>query len=137
MSATPTLRTAEQVIAVVKQLPPAELRKFARRFTEWQQGSKETALVQATKAHLPSADERRFKRLMAKSERGTLTSKEIEEYRSLARQAEQLDVKRAGALVELARQRGKPVRIVMQEIGWESGENGASSDTSRRAATRT
>ena len=105
MSATPTLRTAEQVIAVVKQLSPAELRKFARRFTEWRQGSKETALVQATKARLSSADERRFKRLTAKSEQGTLTCKELEEYRSLARQAEQLDVKRTEALVELARQR--------------------------------
>lgn len=94
----------------------------------------EATLIRATKKRLPAADERRLKWLIAKSERGTLTPKELEEYRSLVQQAEQLNVKRVEALAELVRRRGKPARVIMQEIGWKSGEESASSHPARRAA---
>lgn len=134
----PAQMTVEHLMAAVKQLSPAELREFKRRFTQWQeqdskQADEEAALIQATKARLPAADERRFKRLIAKSERGTLTPKELEEYRSLAQQAERLNVTRVEALAELVRRRGKPVRVIMREIGWEGGDEGASSHPARRA----
>ena len=125
----PTRSTIERLMAAVKGLPPAELREFKRQFAKWQQNGKEVdeeaALIQATKKRLPAADERRLKRLIAKSERGTLTPRELEEYRSLVQQAEQLNVKRVEALAELVRRRGKPARVIMQEVGWKSGEKGA------------
>ena len=133
----------EHLIAAVKQLSPAELNEFSQQFSVWlkkcdrKQKDREAVLIRATKTRLPAAEERRFKRLIGKSERGTLTSKELETYRSLARQAERINVKRVEALVELARIRGKPARIVMQEIGWESGEDDASSCSPHRAATGT
>jgi hypothetical protein len=126
----PVQLTVEQLINAVKQLSPAEWREFQRQLTKWRkqngkQEKTEAALIQATQARLPIADERRFKRLIAKSERGTLTAKELEQYRALAQQAERLNVTRLEALAELVKRRGKPAQIVMQEIGWESGESGA------------
>jgi hypothetical protein len=126
----PAQSTIEHLMAAVKQFSSAELREFKRQFAEWQQknGTQEdedAALIQATKARLPATDERRLKRLIAKSERGTLTPKEVEQYRALAQHAERLTVKRVEALTELAQRWGKPVDVVMKEIGWESGEGGA------------
>lgn len=114
--------SVEQLIAAVKQLSPAELSEFTAQFAEWQkqngqQEKEEAALIRTTKVRLPATDERRLKRLIAKSEHGTLTPKELEIYRSLAQQAERLNVTRLEALAELVRRRGKPARIVMQEIG--------------------
>jgi hypothetical protein len=129
--------TAAHAITVVKRLPPSELHKFKRQFLEWQKQNREEAmLLQAAQARLPATTERRLKQLIAKSERGTLTPKELEEYRDLGKQTEQLNVKRVEALAELAKRRKKPVRVIMNEIGWESGENGASSHPSRRTAAR-
>lgn len=135
----PVQLTVEDLMIVVKQLPPAELRKFKRQFAEWQKKNgvrinAETALIQTTKARLPLAADRRLKRLIAKSERGTLIPKELEEYRSLVQQAEQLNGQRVEALVELVRRRGKPVRVVMQEIGWKGGDDGAPNRPARRTA---
>jgi hypothetical protein len=120
----------ERLIAAVKQLSPAELREFTRQLAErreqnGKQASEETALIQATKARLPAAEERRLKRLIAKSERGTLAPKEVDEYRVLVQRAEQLDVTRVEALAELVRRWGKPARIIMKEIAWKSGADGA------------
>jgi hypothetical protein len=121
---------AERLMTAVKQLTPAELREFTRQFAEWReqnggQENEEAVLIQATKAHLPAAEERRLKRLIAKSECGTLTPKEIDEYRVLVQRAERLDVTRVEALAELVRRWGKPARVIMKEIGWKSGTDGA------------
>jgi hypothetical protein len=122
--------TVEHLLAAVKQLSPTEFRVFAQQFAKLQeqnekQVGEEVALIQATKVRFKAVDERRFKRLIAKSEHGTLTPKELEEYRALAQQAEQLNVIRVSALAELVQRRGKPVRVVMQEIGWEGGDDSA------------
>lgn len=121
---------AERLMTAVKQLTPAELREFTRQFAEWREqngkrASEEEALIQATKAHLPAAEERRLKRLLAKSERGTLTPKEVDEYRTLVQRVERLNVTRVEALAELVRRQGKPARVIMKEIGWKSGADGA------------
>ena len=125
----PAQLTVEHLMAAIKQLSPAELREFAQHFAAWQekngvQADEEAQLIQATKTRLPAAEERRLKRLIAKSERGTLSPKESDEYRVLAQRAEQLGVKRTEALAEIVRRWGKPVKVVMAEIGWESGEDG-------------
>jgi hypothetical protein len=126
----PAQLSIEHLLAAIKQLSPAELREFKRRFEEWQaqngqQGEAETELIRATKARLPAADERRLKRLIAKSERSTLTATELTEYRALTERAERIDAMRVKALAELVRQRGKPAHFVKQEIGWKGGDDGA------------
>ena len=125
----PAHLTVEHLMAAVKQLSPTGLREFTQQFTAWQekngtQADEDVVLIQATKARLPVADERRLKRLIAKSERETLTPKELDEYRVLAQRAEQLNVTRVEALAELVRRQGKPMHMVMAEIGWESGADG-------------
>jgi hypothetical protein len=125
----PAQLTVEHLMAAVKQLSPTELREFTQQFTAWQekngtQADEDVVLIQTTKARLPIADERRLKRLIAKSERGTLTPKELDEYGVLAQRAEQLNVTRVEALAELVRRQGKPMHMVMAEIGWESGADG-------------
>jgi hypothetical protein len=132
--------TVPQLMRTVKELAPAELSEFKRRFARWQeqnggQDEEQTALVQACQARLRAAHERRLKRLIAKSERGTLGADELEDYRSLVRQAERLDAARLAALTELARRWGKPVHVVMATIGWEGGEDETESHPARRAKT--
>jgi hypothetical protein len=130
----PAQLTVKHLMAAVQQLSPAELYEFTLQFTTWQkrksqntnspQTDEEKALMQIARAHLPATDMRRLKQLMAKSERGTLTPKELDEYRALAQRAEQLNVTRVEALAELVRRQGQPVHIVMEAIGWKSGEDG-------------
>jgi len=121
--------TAEGLLAAVKRLPPDQVRKLAQQFVEWHERNgkpdqEEAALIEATRARLPAADDRRLRRLGRKTERETLTPKELADYQALAQRAEEIDVVRAQALAELVRRRGKPVRVVMEEIGWKSGSDG-------------
>jgi hypothetical protein len=137
----------EHLLSAVKQLSPDELREFTRKFDEWQNqpgkrekpnetsnqrsqveaeqrapfiGAKaEAVLIKATKERLPAVDEQRLKQLCQKSEHGTLTETDLEEYRTLAQQAEELDFRRTEALVKLVKLKGKSVYAVMKEIGWE------------------
>jgi hypothetical protein len=62
--------------------------------------------------------------LSAKGQRGTLTPKELQHYRKLAQQAEQLDGARTAALAELVRRWGKPASVVMEAIGWKGYKDG-------------
>ena len=112
----PAQLDVEHLMMAVKKLSPSELSKFKRQFVEWQKGNgghavAEAALIKEAKARMPITSERRLKSLIAKSERGTLTPKELVEYRTLAQQAERLDVQRVEALAELVRRRGKCTRV--------------------------
>jgi hypothetical protein len=85
--------------------------------------NEDAPLVEACTARLAPAEERQLKKLIAKSERGTLSAKELELYRTLVRRAEILDGTRLAALTELARRWDKPVRAVMDIVGWEDGKD--------------
>jgi hypothetical protein len=130
--------TIDQLITAVKRLPPTQLHVFTRRLSAWQVKSRkedeETGLIATAQARLPATVERRFRRLAGKSERGLLSAKELEEYRVLAQQAEQLNAQRVEALAKLARRWGKPVRVVMREIGGREGEDDAASRSPRRSS---
>ena len=120
--------TVPQLMTTVRRLSPAELREFKRRFADWQeqnggQADEDVALVRACQARLSANDERRLKKLIAKSERATLSSRDLADYRLLVRRAERLDTTRLAALTQLARRWDKPVRAVMDTIGWEGGED--------------
>jgi hypothetical protein len=124
----------------VKQLPPAKLHLFSRRLSVWRAKSEkatdeEATLITATHSRLPATAERRLKRLAEKSEQGLLKAPELEEYRELARQAEQLNAQRVAALAKLAHRWEKPIHVVRREIGRREGENGAASHSTRRSST--
>lgn len=132
MSATqiPTPFTAEHVIAVVKQLPPSELRKFSRKFITWQQqedqaANDEARLVTQIKenSRLPVADQQRFNRLRRKRQTETLTKGEETELQALWQRVERMDATRLAALHELAKRRGKTVKTLMRELGIENRRN--------------
>ena len=115
-----------RLMATVRQLTPAELREFKRRFADWQQASgEEAALVDVCRSRLPAADERRLNTLISKSERDALRPPELQEYRRLVRRAEKLDATRLAALTQLASRWGQPVPHVMQIVGWEGGDEEA------------
>jgi hypothetical protein len=133
-----TASTVPQLMRTVKQLSPAELREFQRSFSQWQQENggreeEEATLIQVCKARLPAADESRLNKLIAKSERGTLTPKELAAYRTLVSRAERLDTTRLAALALLARRWHRPVRLIMETIGWEGGKDDVASDPARAA----
>jgi hypothetical protein len=63
----PAQLTVEHLMAAVKQLSPAELREFKRRFTQWQeqdskQADEEAVLLACIEdnSRLPAAKQRRF-----------------------------------------------------------------------------
>src|ERR1700704_4305273 len=116
--------TVEHLIAALKQLSPAELRKFKRQFTKWQKqnGSatnEETALLARIEenSRLPAAEQRRFNRLRRQRQAETLAKAEETELQALWRRVEQMNAVRLEALARLAQQRGTNVRALMRELG--------------------
>ena len=103
-----------ELFDAVTRLSPDEIDQFSLRFAEWQARRK-----------LPVADVKRLAELTRKSEVENLSNEERDEYRKLSRNAERLDVVRVQALAELVHRQGEPVEKVMQEIGWESGNDGS------------
>ncbi len=119
-----------QLLEGIKQLAPAERRELQRQFLAWQAENgglvqNDDELRQAARARLPVAAERRLRRLIRKSEQGTLTPKELAEYRTLAQRAEQLNAERAEALAELTRRRGQPAHRVRKQTAAEGAADGA------------
>jgi hypothetical protein len=118
----------DNLLDAVRQLAPNELDDFAFRFADWQQDAADDGLlIQAASRRLSTTDDARLRTLIAKSEQGCLTDREQAEYRDLAQRAERLNVHRVRALAELARRRGKPLQVVMKEIGWEGDVHGVQS----------
>ena len=122
--------SVDQLLEAVERLSPAERREFHHRLTVRQgenggSSPDEETLLRAALARLPAAAERRLRRLIARSEQGRLTPKELTDYQSLAREAQQIDAARADALADLARRRGQSVRAVKAAVEREGRANGA------------
>ena len=120
--------TVEDLLSVVKQLPPAELREFTQQFSEWQKqngGEDEAALVTLIQEHslLPLTEQERYEELRRKCESTTLTEHELAEYQSLLQQLETRNVKRIEALSALAQRRGTTLRGIMTELGLKGGNH--------------
>ncbi len=120
--------TVEDLLSVVKQLPPAELREFTQQFSEWQKqngGEDEAALVTLIQEHslLPLTEQERYEELRRKCESTTLTEHELAEYQSLLQQLETRNVKRIEALSALAQRRGTTLRGIMTELGLKGGND--------------
>ena len=85
--------TNSQRLVVVKQFPPAELRKFTQQFSEWQKQNgeeEEAALVTLIQEYsfLPLAEQERYEELRHKCELTTLTEHELAEDQLLLQQLE-------------------------------------------------
>jgi len=138
----PTLQsdklTIEQLLLAVKQLSPAELRKFTGQFLAWQVQNRahvsqreiprveeEAALLAYIEenSRLPATEQQRYEQLRRKCEHRTLTEHELAEYQSLLQQLEVRNVKRLEALIALARRRGTTLRGIMAELGLKGWNN--------------
>lgn len=126
MASVPT--QVDSLLQSVQRLPTAQRREFTRRLMAAGRGNgsrparaepTDQSLIETTKLRLTPRDAARIKRLSAKSEQGTLTERDRREYLRLAAKAERLSVVRVQALAELARRRGKSLRALMLEVGWE------------------
>ena len=126
---SPSQSSIEHLLEEVKQLSPAELREFARQFTEWQERScaqeEETSLLACIEenSRLPDTEQQRYELLRRKCERRTLTESELAEYQSLLQQLETRNVKRVEALIALAELRGMSLRDLMAQFGFEREGN--------------
>jgi hypothetical protein len=119
--------TVPDLLAAVKQLPPAELREFQRQFTAWsgQNGEGEAELLATIRANsgLPAPEQRGFNRLRRKRQAGTLTASEAKRLQELWSRVEQMNAVRLEALGELARRRGTDVRTLMRQLGLPENNN--------------
>ena len=120
----PVQLTVEHLMAVVKQLSPAELHEFMQQLAAWQQhngrqAEEEVALLACIKesSSLPTAEQRRFDRLRRKRQAGTLTKPEAAQLQALWQRVEQMNVTRLQALTDLAQRRGTDVKTCMRELG--------------------
>jgi hypothetical protein len=120
----PVELTVEHLMAVVKQLSPAELHEFMQQLAAWQQyngqqAEEEAALLARIKesSSLPTAEQRRFDRLRRKRQAGTLTKPEAAQLQALWQHVEQMNVTRLQALTALAQRRGTDVKTCMHELG--------------------
>jgi hypothetical protein len=120
----PAHLTVEHLMVAIKQLSPAELRKFAQHFAAWQkknstQVDEEAALLATIKenSRLPTIKQRRYELLRRKCEHRTLTEPEFTDYQGLLQQLESRNVRRVEALIALAQRRGTTLQGIMTELG--------------------
>jgi hypothetical protein len=138
MATTPTRSpwTADDLLAAVRQLPPAELREFQQQFAAWSEGNHEADRIAFAKGDeetllavihenstLPGAKQRRFNRLRRKQQTGTLSTLEQQTLQSLWRDVEQMNIVRLEALGQLARRRRIDVRTLMRDLGLTENSN--------------
>jgi hypothetical protein len=121
----PTLeRNGEQLLQAVKQMPRAEFEDFIEK--AWAEraaprsatlSSPETKLIRRINLALPARLRTRLARLIGRRRKGTLTAGEHQQLLELTHEAESRDADRAAALVELAKLRRVPVRVLMKQLG--------------------
>lgn len=116
--------TPEDLVQAASGLAPGELEQLVRQLlalrAERQSprlSDEETQLLGTiNQAPSPAARERR-RQLAARLRSQELTLSEQEELLRLTDESEQLDARRAEALARLAALRGKPLAVVMDELG--------------------
>ena len=81
---------------------------------------RESHLIQRINRGLPSDVRERFAFLTNRQKKGRLTHTEHQELLRLTHEAESQDADRAAALVELAKIRHVPVRVLMKQMGIET-----------------
>jgi hypothetical protein len=122
--------TLDDLIAAVETLPTPELTHFVRRIIAIQArrgipilvDEDEQALLEIIASqYLPQAVQERLDLLRDRSREDILTPAEQAELLNLVQQVEQQDLTRTKALIDLAHKRGVSLRILMDELGLETG----------------
>jgi hypothetical protein len=126
----PTIEVnAKNLLDAVKQLAPEEFdalidQAFSARSrtTKTRLSAEETKLIQRINLGLAPELSKRYTHLIGRRKRGRLTAKEHQELLQLVHEAESRDADRAAALLELAKFRRLPVRILMKQMGIQPPE---------------
>jgi len=121
----PTLEAkGKELLEVVKQMPPEEFDAFIEqavslrpRPTSATLSGEATKLIKQINRGLPEGLSGRYAQLAARRKKGRLTAPELDELLELTHQVESRDAERAAALLELAKLRGMPLRLLMKQMG--------------------
>jgi hypothetical protein len=121
----PTIEISGQnLLDAVKQLAPEEFDAFIERAFSLRSKPKpstlstqETELISRINRGLSEELSKRYGRLRQRLKKKLLTADEHQELLELTREAESRDADRAAALLELAKMRNVPVRILMKQMG--------------------
>jgi hypothetical protein len=123
----PTIEISPQnLLEAVKQMAPKEFDAFIERALSLRAPSKpstlsarETKLISRINRGMPEKLSKRCGQLTQRLKKEILTADEHLELLELTREAENRDADRAAALLELAKLRRVPLRILMKQMGIE------------------
>src|SRR5436309_2136739 len=124
MSMPTTESSGPDLLKAVQKLGPEELDAFLEQALSLRSlprtgtlSAEESRLVKRINRGLPDRVRKRCAQLSLKQKRKTLTSTEHTELLALTHEAESRDAERAAALLELAKLRGIPIRVLMKRMG--------------------
>ncbi len=123
----PTIEISGQnLLDAVKQMAPEEFDAFMERALSVRSRSKpatlsarETKLISRINRGLPEELSKRYGLLTQRLKKKLLTPDEHRELLQLTSEAESRDADRAAALLELAKVRRAPLRVLMKQMGIE------------------
>lgn len=114
----------KHLLNAVKRMPQEEFDAFLEealsvrpRTTAPTLSAQETRLIKRISRGLPEELLKRHAHLRGRRKKGTLTTEEHKELVKLTHESESQDADRAAALLELAKLRRVPVRILMKQMG--------------------
>ena len=121
----PTIEvTGQNLLDAVKQMTPEEFDAFIERAVSLRVQAKpslltpaETELIKRINRGLPAEVSKRSAQLTQRRKKRILTADEHRELLELTRAAESLDADRAAALLDLAKLRRVPLRLLMKQMG--------------------
>jgi hypothetical protein len=122
----PTIQlNGSDLLEAVRKMAPEEFDAFLEQALSTRRNrprtatlsAKESKLIKRINRGIPDELSRRYARLSQKRSRRALTSAEHTELLKLTHQVETLDAERAAALLELAKLRRVPVRLLMKHLG--------------------
>jgi hypothetical protein len=123
----PTIEISGQsLLDAVKQMSPEEFDAFLERALSLRAqpkptilSARETKLISRINRGLPEELCECYRQLRQRLKKKLLTADEHQELLKLTREAESRDADRAAALLELAKARSVPLRILMKQMGIE------------------
>ncbi|HLW66080.1 MAG TPA: hypothetical protein VKS79_12285 [Gemmataceae bacterium] len=117
----------KDLLNAVKEMPPEEFDAFLEAACRLRMpaprstlSAKETHLIERINRGLPLKLRERYEQLRKQLRRGRLPANEHEELLKMTHEAESRDAERAAALLELAKLRHVPVRVLMKQMGIEA-----------------
>jgi hypothetical protein len=119
--------SGSDLLKALRQLGPEELDAFLEQALALRKAppantlsAQESKLIQRINRGVPADLCRRYERLLRKRQKRVLTDDEHEALLKLTHEMESRDAQRAAALVELAKLRRVPLRILMSQMGIEA-----------------